>query len=249
MGGTVVIGVGSPLMGDDGLGLVALEVLRERWTLDPAVELIDGGTWGMNLLPAIEDADRLLILDAINRDEAPGTLITLEREQLPRYFELKISPHQVDLKDVLGLAELRGTLPAETVALGVQPERVELGIGLSDTVASRVDVLVAWRWTASRPGGTGPSGGCRPPMHEMSLALEVCRITEEHVGSERLGEIVEVAVEIGDDAGVEVGNFEFCLEALLANPPFGRGRPRIVRCAGDVLRVHHLEIDDGGPDD
>lgn len=142
MAGTVVIGVGSPLMGDDGLGLVALDLLRERWTLEPAVELLDGGTWGMNLLPAIEDADRLLILDAIHRAETPGTLISLEREQLPRYFELKISPHQVDLKDVLGIAELRGTLPIETVALGVQPERVELGIGLSDTVASRMDALV-----------------------------------------------------------------------------------------------------------
>lgn len=86
-------------------------------------------------------------------------------------------------------------------------------------------------------------------MHEMSIALEVCRIAEDHVGREHLAEVVEIAIEVGDDAGLEVDNLEFCLEALLAHPPFGRGRPSILRCAGDVLRVHHLEVDDGGPDD
>ena len=58
--GTVVIGLGSPLMGDDGLGLVALAQLRDHWTFTPPLGLVDGGTWGMNLLHEIEDADRVL---------------------------------------------------------------------------------------------------------------------------------------------------------------------------------------------
>jgi len=86
-------------------------------------------------------------------------------------------------------------------------------------------------------------------MHEMSLAHEVCRITEAHVGADQLTHVVEVGVEVGDHAGVEVGNLEFCLEVLLSSPPFGRGRPAITRLDGTDLRVSYVEIDDGSPDD
>lgn len=141
---TVVIGLGNPLMGDDGLGLVVLERLRAEYAIPPEVELVDGGTWGMNLLPVIEDAGRIILIDAIDIGTAPGTPIRLERARLPRYLATKISPHQVDLRDVLGLAELRGTLPNDTVAVGLQPKRVALGNELSDVLRCRVDELVAF---------------------------------------------------------------------------------------------------------
>jgi len=141
-GRTVVIGLGNPLMGDDGLGLVTLEQLRADYTIPPEVELVDGGTWGMNLLPVIEDAARVILIDAIDVAAAPGTPIRLERERLPRYLATKISPHQVDLRDVLALAELRGTLPADTVAVGLQPARIALGNELSEVLRCRVDDLV-----------------------------------------------------------------------------------------------------------
>lgn len=141
--GTVVIGLGNPLMGDDGLGLAALARLAGTWTLPPDVRLVDGGTWGMNLLPVIEEAEGILLLDAIESGAAPGTGVAIDRHRLPRYLATKISPHQVDLRDVLAVAELRGTLPDQTVALGLQPERVEMGFGLSPTLAERLDGLVA----------------------------------------------------------------------------------------------------------
>ncbi len=114
---TVVIGLGNPLMGDDGLGLAVLDELRTGYAFPPDVELVDGGTWGMNLLPVIEDADELILIDAIDVGATPGAFVRLEHHRLPRYLATKISPHQVDLRDVLALAELRGTLPADTVAL------------------------------------------------------------------------------------------------------------------------------------
>lgn len=140
---TVVIGLGNPLMGDDGVGLAALERLAAGWDAPPEVELVDGGTWGMNLLPVIESAKRVLLLDAIHAQQPPGTPLQLGRHELPRYLATKISPHQVDLHDVLALAELRGTLPEETVAVGLQPERVEMIAELSPPVAAGVDHLVA----------------------------------------------------------------------------------------------------------
>jgi hydrogenase maturation protease len=139
----VVIGLGNPLMGDDGVGIAALERLRARFVLPAGIELVDGGTWGLNLLPVIEDADGVILIDAIDTGAPPGTLVRLEHASLPRYLATKISPHQVDLRDVLGLAELRGTLPSDTVAIGVQPQNIELGDPLSPMVARKLDMIVA----------------------------------------------------------------------------------------------------------
>lgn len=86
-------------------------------------------------------------------------------------------------------------------------------------------------------------------MHELSIALEVCRMAEDHVGLERLADVVEIGLDVGDDSGVEVSNLEFCLESLLTNPPFGRARPNIESLSGDVLRMTYLEVDDGDTDD
>lgn len=140
----VVIGVGNPLMADDGIGIAAVARLRAAWgdhEFD-GLELIDGGTWGMNLLPLIETAGRLMIIDAIDQAQPPGALIVLRGSDVPRYMAIKLSPHQIDLREVLALAELRGTLPAETMAIGLQPERVELGFELSHAVESRFDDLL-----------------------------------------------------------------------------------------------------------
>lgn len=141
--GTVVIGLGNPIMGDDGLGLAALEHLQTGFAFPPDVELVDGGTWGMNLLPVIEDASELILIDAIDAGVPPGTFVRLEHDRLPRYLATKISPHQVDLRDVLALAELRGTLPQNTVALGVQPASVEMRSSLSEIVRAAVPDLAA----------------------------------------------------------------------------------------------------------
>lgn len=138
----VVIGLGNPLMGDDGLGIAVVQRLLAQWELPPDLEVVDGGTWGLNLLPVIESARRVLLVDAIDVAEPPGTLVRLSRERLPRYLATKISPHEVDLRDVLALAELRGTLPDDTTAVGLQPAAVTLGDRLSPVIEDRLDVLI-----------------------------------------------------------------------------------------------------------
>ncbi len=86
-------------------------------------------------------------------------------------------------------------------------------------------------------------------MHEMSLALEICRIAEEQVGPDAAGSVVTVGLEVGDDSGVEVSSLTFCLESLLSEPPFAGAKPVVTRLSGDVLRVSYLEVEDGRPDD
>jgi Zn finger protein HypA/HybF involved in hydrogenase expression len=82
----------------------------------------------------------------------------------------------------------------------------------------------------------------------MSLALEIARIAEAKLG-DTAPQLVTVAVDVGDSAGVEFSSLEFCLEAVFATPPFAGAKPQIMRCAGDVLRVAYLEVDDGRTED
>jgi len=167
MSETAVIGLGSPLMGDDGVGLAALARLRERFAGDPGVDWIDGGTGGLALLPALESARRVLLLDAIDAGAAPGTLVELEGAALPRRLAAKLSPHQVDVGELLALAALRGAGPDELVAIGVQPACIALGVGLSAPVATALAGVVegasarlrAW---GHRGAGDGDAGGDPP---------------------------------------------------------------------------------------
>jgi hydrogenase maturation protease len=141
-GPLLVVGVGNSLMTDDGIGIAAIERLRDGWELDPEVELVDGGLWLLSLLPAVEESSGLLLLDAINAKQPPGTVIELERDEIPRFLEASLSPHQVGVRDLLALCSLRGSLPVRTAALGIQPARIELGTQLSSIVQGSLDTLL-----------------------------------------------------------------------------------------------------------
>ncbi len=85
-------------------------------------------------------------------------------------------------------------------------------------------------------------------MHEMSLALEIARIAEDKLGL-AAPQLVTVAVEVGDRAGVEPSSLEFCLDAVFATPPFTGATGMILSTRGTGLQLAYLEVDDGNPDD
>jgi Zn finger protein HypA/HybF involved in hydrogenase expression len=85
-------------------------------------------------------------------------------------------------------------------------------------------------------------------MHEMSIALEVGRLVEQEM-ERHPGRLLSVGVLLGEDAGFEPESLSFCLEAVLAHPPFDGARPVLTRVPGDALRLEYLEVDDGRPDD
>ena len=150
MSGITVLGVGNPIMADDGIGLVLLEALRDLRP-DPRVEYVDGATGGMELIPVVQDCDRLLILDAVAGPE-PGHVLHLTGDQLPRLLSSKLSPHQVGLLDVLSAVRLLGREPELIEVVGVTPENVELALGLSPVVQAAIpeaeqiagEVLDSW---------------------------------------------------------------------------------------------------------
>lgn len=137
----VILGVGNPLMADDGAGIEALQRLQQRWGLPDTVHCVDGGTWGMALLPEFESADVLLVLDAIECGREPGTLVRISGEHVPRRLPPHLSPHEINLHELFALADLRGTTPDTVVAIGVQPQRVDWDVGLTTQVAAAIDGL------------------------------------------------------------------------------------------------------------
>lgn len=141
-GTVVVLGLGNLLRRDEGLGIRALTRLDERYALPDSVRLVDGGTLGLDLLSYIENAARVLILDAALTDGPPGTLLRIAGDQVPAFFGMRTSPHEVGLPDLLAVARLRGTEPGELVVIGMQPSALELGWELSDVVAERLDAMV-----------------------------------------------------------------------------------------------------------
>ena len=84
-------------------------------------------------------------------------------------------------------------------------------------------------------------------MHELSIALEICRVVEERLPSAQLPQLVELGLDIGDDTTIEVDNLRFCLDTLLAHPPFAGATVVIARSNGGDTRVSYLEIDDERP--
>ncbi len=129
-------------MSDDGAGVKVIQHLDEHFLLPPDVVLFDGGTLGLDILPQLEGIDRLLIVDAVETGNPPGTLAKMTGDEIPIVMETKLSPHQMGLKDLLAVAALQGIKPPEMVLIGIQPENIELGMDLSPKVAARFDDLM-----------------------------------------------------------------------------------------------------------
>jgi hydrogenase maturation protease len=143
----VVLGVGNILLSDEGVGVRAIEALREGYLLPDGVEVIDGGTSGMELLEDLSSVDLLVVADAVKAGKPPASIIRIAGADVPVFFRAKISPHQVGLSDVLADLEFMGEPPRETVIIGVQPVSMETRMELTPDVAARlpevVDMIVA----------------------------------------------------------------------------------------------------------
>ncbi len=139
---TLVLGVGNLLLSDEGFGIHVIRRLVERYEIPNEVQVLDGGTLGMDLLYYLEGVENLLLIDAVEARREAGTLIRLSGEEVPAFLSLKVSPHQLGVPDMLAAARLKGSFPKNIVLWGVQPASLEIGMELSETVAPLVDVVV-----------------------------------------------------------------------------------------------------------
>ncbi len=140
---TLILGLGNILLQDEAVGVRVVERLQAEYEFPDEVTVLDGGTLGLNLLQQLEDAERVIVVDAVKAGKEPGTLLRLRNEEIPAFLGPKVSPHQVGLQDLLALARLRGRVPGEIVLWGVQAERLEPGVWLNPSVAAQVEQVAA----------------------------------------------------------------------------------------------------------
>lgn len=138
----VVLGVGNILLKDEGAGVKAIEELK-KLDMPANVELVDGGTLGLDLLPIIEKADRLIIIDVVKAGSEPGTIFRFSPGDIETPKEPgRMSLHQVTLLEVLSMAEMLGNKRPHTVILGIEPKEIDWGGELSAEVGKRLPDLI-----------------------------------------------------------------------------------------------------------
>jgi len=119
-----ILGCGNTLVGDDGVGIRIIERLREL-KLPPNVEVIDAGVGGLAILSWIEDADKVIIVDAVQTgNEPPGTVYEFTDKELPPSNMFMLSLHDLNLVDTINVGRLVQKMPGEIVIIGVEVKRV-----------------------------------------------------------------------------------------------------------------------------
>lgn len=139
----LILGIGNILLHDEGVGVRAIEELEQRFSFPAGVELVDGGTCGLELRDAMCGRDLLLIIDAMKHGGSPGTVYRLDDHGVPAHFHTRISPHQLGISDLLATLALTGSLPSRMVLFGVEPTDLSTGLGLSPAVAVGLEKVVS----------------------------------------------------------------------------------------------------------
>jgi hydrogenase maturation protease len=142
-----VIGIGNVLMRDDAVGPYLIKLLKARCVVPEQVALVDGGTAGLALFGLMDGCKTVLIVDTVHSGAHPGTVHRYDREALLRAPSTHaLTPHDPGLRDALLLFDLTGSNMPDLVLIGVVPERVDPGIGLSlsvqEAMPALLDVLV-----------------------------------------------------------------------------------------------------------
>lgn len=136
-----VLGIGNIILCDEGFGVRAAETLDAKYEFPDNVQILDGGTLGMELLRFITGTKKLLILDSINGGEAPGTIFRFEDKAVIEHFYDKLSAHEVGIQDVLAFLAVSGKAIPNVVVIGAQPYNLGAGVGLSPEMEKLLPVM------------------------------------------------------------------------------------------------------------
>ncbi len=134
--------MGNVLMQDEGVGVRAVEELDQRYHIPEEVNVVDGGTTGMELFEPIRNCDYLIVADAVNTGDPDGTLVRIANDQVPAFFQTKLSNHQLGLSDLLALAKLKGEMPRHVAIVGMVPHSLENQLGLTEAASAGIDAMV-----------------------------------------------------------------------------------------------------------
>ena len=136
----LILGVGNLILKDEGVGVHAVRELEGR-NLPAHVEVIDGGTYLMDLLSVIQEAERIIVIDALKGGGEPGTIYRVTPDDLMAETERALSLHQVGLLEVLGMVRQLGGDP-HAVIIGVEPKEIAWGMELTPEVAAKLPKVI-----------------------------------------------------------------------------------------------------------
>ncbi len=140
---TLILGVGNPLMSDEGIGIEAVEILLNKYKFPENVEIIDGGTQGLELLQHFDSVKNLIIVDAVySSKKKSGEIIKIPKEKIKYYLKTKMSVHDVGLEDVISVLDLLNKMPENIIIIGMIPEKLEFSYGLSEKIKNRLPFLI-----------------------------------------------------------------------------------------------------------
>ena len=141
-GRVTVLGIGNILLSDEGVGVHVVDLLREQYAFSPAIDLVDGGTMGLDLLPLFQTRDKILIIDAVDFGKAAGHVGVLNGNNIPSVLNSKLSVHHIGLSDVLFAAKLMREAPPDVCLVGVQPKYLDVGLDMTDEVRAQLNTII-----------------------------------------------------------------------------------------------------------
>jgi len=137
----LILGIGNLLLKDEGVGVHVVERLKEI-QLPENVEVLDGGTAGFDLVDLIEGRKKLIVIDAVNAGEKPGTIYRLTEENLDIKPKAICSFHEIDFLDALHMSLVMNSRPEEIVVIGIEPKDMSGGLELSPEIEERIPRII-----------------------------------------------------------------------------------------------------------
>lgn len=137
----LVLGIGNILLHDEGVGVRVIEKMREM-DLPDDVELVDGGTAGADLLDVLAERRKVIVIDAVQADCEPGTVLRLTADDLVRPDKVGMSLHELGLGEALTMTRQLGCEPKDVVVFGIKPKIIGCGLELSEVVTASVAKVI-----------------------------------------------------------------------------------------------------------
>lgn len=137
-----ILGVGNILEKDDGIAIYATQYLQSNYTFSPNIDIINGGVEGINLLNLFMEYKHIIILDAIEIEDEPGSIYHIPSHELTGYGLNSGGAHEVGVLQCFDILELMGKEIPKSSVLGIVPKEIDVHIGLSDALSSKFDTYV-----------------------------------------------------------------------------------------------------------
>jgi hydrogenase maturation protease len=139
MKNVLIGGIGNVLLGDDGVGPYVVRLLAAQYEFESGVEIADLGTPALDLVDEISGRDAVILIDSVEDDAAPGTLLIYSKEDIVRLgSSARMDTHSPALVDTVLGAELLGIAPRDLLLVGIRAESYDAGCRLSGPVNASV---------------------------------------------------------------------------------------------------------------